>query len=357
MSEIFDYLKWRGDLSFSKVALCEVDSVIFSMLAYVDLAELCASGEVTVAEGAKRFCREERELGLIMPTKQIRRMLFEMAKTRRFGKIVITDAVSRISEREGYQFAAASFLLTGKSLLISFMGTDDSIVGWREDCCLAFLDEIPAQRMATEYLLAVAEKYPDRQIYLTGHSKGGNLAIYSAVKCADRLSDRIAGVYCNDGPGLSRKMIESEEYAVLQPKLHVLLPKSSFIGIMFEKGEKFSVVDCPKGGLYQHDPFCWVLDGAKFKKLDSLSTKGLKNERVFRERMEKMSLDEKKELVEGVFEIIESTGAKTLTELTRQAPKRLVSLIKTYTELDKEKREMITLLLFRLLGLKKEKSE
>lgn len=357
MAEIFDYLKWRGDLSFSKVSLGEVDAVIFSMLSYVDLTELCGGGATTVAEGAKSFCRDEKELGLIMPTKQIRRMLFEMAKTRRFGRIAISDAVWEVSESEGCQFAAACFHLTGKSLLISFAGTDDSIVGWREDCCLAFLDEIPAQRMAVEYLLSVAEKYPDRQIYLTGHSKGGNLALYSAVGCAKRLSGRIAGVYSIDGPGLSRKMIESGEYAILRSKIQVLLPKSSFIGIMFEKGEKFSVVDCPKGGLYQHDPFCWVLDGAKFKKMDSLSSRGLKNEKNFRERMEKMTVDEKRELVEGVFEIIESTGAKTLTDLTRQAPKRLISLIKTYNGLDKEKRELITLLLFRLLGLKKLNNE
>ena len=70
-----------------------------------------------------------------------------------------------------------------------------------------------------------------------------------------------------------------------------------------------------------------------------------------------MSLEEKRELVEGVFEIIESTGAKTLTELTRQAPKRLMSLIKTYNNLDREKRELITLLLFRFLGLKKETNQ
>ena len=357
MAEIFDYLKWRGDLSFSKVGFGEVDAVIFSMLSYVDVSYLSGGGELTVAECAKRFCTEESELGLIMPTKQIRRMLFEMAKTRRYGRIAVLDAVSELSEEGGYQFAAVCFQLTSKSLLITFAGTDDTIVGWKEDCCLAFLDEIPAQRMAVEYLLAVAERYPDRKIYLAGHSKGGNLALYAAVRCADRLCDRIEAVYCLDGPGLSRNMIESREYLALQQKIHVLLPRSSFIGIMFEKGEKYSVVDCPKGGLYQHDPFYWVLDGAKFKKLESLSSRGLKNEKNFRDRMEKMSLEEKRELVEGVFEIIESTGAKTLTELTRQAPKRLMSLIKTYNNLDREKRELITLLLFRFLGLKKETNQ
>ena len=274
-------------------------------------------------------------------------------KCSRFAKIAVSDGVSRISVSEGYQFAAVTCQLTGKSLLVTYTGTDDTIVGWREDCCLAFLDEIPAQRMAVEYLESIAEKYPDKQIYLTGHSKGGNLALYSAVKCADKLGDRIAHVYCNDGPGLSRKMVESEEYKRIQGKIHILLPKSSFIGTMFEKGEKYSVVDCPKAGLYQHDPFCWVLDGAKFKKMSSLSSRGLKNERNFNDRISKMSIEEKKELVEGVFHIIESTGAKTLTELTRQAPLRVISLIKTYNGLDKEKREMITLLLFKLLGLKK----
>ena len=36
-SNIFDYIKWRGDLSFEDSPFCEVDSVIFSLISYLNL--------------------------------------------------------------------------------------------------------------------------------------------------------------------------------------------------------------------------------------------------------------------------------------------------------------------------------
>ena len=36
MQSINDYLDWRGDLTFSASPFCEVDNLIFSMLAFID---------------------------------------------------------------------------------------------------------------------------------------------------------------------------------------------------------------------------------------------------------------------------------------------------------------------------------
>ena len=37
MGTVYDYLNWRGDLSFRAAPFCEVDSLILSMLSYVDM--------------------------------------------------------------------------------------------------------------------------------------------------------------------------------------------------------------------------------------------------------------------------------------------------------------------------------
>ncbi|MDQ8767713.1 DUF2974 domain-containing protein, partial [Streptococcus ruminantium] len=37
-------------------------------------------------------------------------------------------------------------------ILTCFRGTDDTIIGWKEDFHMAYMDEIPAQRAASAYL-------------------------------------------------------------------------------------------------------------------------------------------------------------------------------------------------------------
>ena len=358
MATIFDYLKWRGDLSFSYVAPSEVDSVIFAMLTYVDFGKLCGGRELLLREAAADYCRGGRydsvNLGLIMPSKQINKMVCDAAETRRFGGIRISDFVEETSE--GCQFSAVTFHLSGKQMVISFRGTDDSIVGWKEDCFLSFLDEIPAQRMAVEYLEMVAEKYPNERIYLTGHSKGGNLAVYSAVKCSETVASRIVRAFCNDGPGLTAETVASAAFKKRQRKLTVIIPQSSYIGIMFEKGEKYKVVKCRGKALLQHDPYYWEIDGPEFEKLPALSRWGKKNEEAFRASMSRMTAEEKREFVETFFSLVESTGAKTLSEFAEGAPKRIVSLIKSSGGLDKAKRDMMLEILLRVLDIKKDKS-
>ncbi len=356
-TDIFDYLKWRGDLSFADVRLCEVDCLAFSMMSYLDYTVLCPGEMTLLSEAAAGYCPDDRydsvNLGLIMPSKQINRMFCEAADTRRFGNVRISDFQARTNEEEAYQFGAVTFHLPGRRMLITYRGTDDSIAGWREDCCLSFLDEVPAQGMAVDYLEAMAAKYPEERIYLCGHSKGGNLSLYAAASCSEAVQSRILRAYSLDGPGLSRRMIASEGFRRVQRKMTVLLPQSSYIGIMFEKGEKYTVIKSNGRGLFQHDPYTWELDGPALVRLPGLSYWGKRNEEQFRVGMQNMTPEEKKEFVDTMFDMVESTGAKTLTDFTDGGVGKLMTFVKSYTGLDKKKRDMMVSILLKLLDLKK----
>ena len=246
MATLYDYVKWRGDLSYSASAFNEIDAIIFAMLSYIDFDSLSGGESISLREAAMDYCSDGNydsvDMGLIVPSPKINRLFCEAAKTKRFGNCYVGDYVARTSDREGHQFAAVTFHIDSKHMVVSFRGTDDTIVGWKEDCCLAFMDEIPAQRMAVEYINAMAAKYPEQRIYVTGHSKGGNLTLYASLKCHEEVGRRIVRAYCNDGPGLSRSMIASQRYKLMQNRLTVLLPQSSIVGILFEKGEKYTVV-------------------------------------------------------------------------------------------------------------------
>ena len=355
---MFEYLRWRGDISFSEKQLCEIDSIILAMMVYVDFAALGLADEACLCDLARNYCPDNEynsvKLGLIIPSKKINKLFCSAAKCRRFSGVRISDYVTRTSEEEVCQFAAATYHLPGKRMVVTFRGTDDTIVGWREDFCLSYSDEIPAQKMAREYLERIAEKYQGEKIYVTGHSKGGNLSLYAAMKAKGELKARIVKVFCHDGPGLSHSDICSREFAEIKRKVAVYLPQSSVVGTMFERGDKYAVIKSSALGAVQHDPFSWELDGPVFIRLSSLSERGKKNEEQFKAKMCQMTTEEKREFVELFFSIVNSTGAKTLSDFSGKGIKNIALILKNYTGLDKQKRDLIVALIIKLFDLKKE---
>ena len=269
----------------------------------------------------------------------------------------ISDFKSKTCDREICQFAAVTFHLPRSRMVIAFRGTDDSIVGWREDFCLSYLDSIPAQRMAVQYLEDVAAKYPDERIYVCGHSKGGNMSAYATVNCSADVRRRILKTYSCDGPGFDGKTVKSAQFKRAQRKLDFIVPQSSFIGTMFEVGGKYTVINSERRGAYQHDSFSWEVCGPCFRHLDSLSERGLKNENQFRASMERMTVEEKKDFAETFFSIVSSTGAQTLTDFTDGGLRKLFTAVRNYSGLDKQKREIMMGLVIKLFDLKKSKSE
>ena len=58
MSTVFDYIKWRGDLSFSDIRPGEVDSMAFSMVSYIDYKQLCGDEIKTIRQAAEGYLRK-----------------------------------------------------------------------------------------------------------------------------------------------------------------------------------------------------------------------------------------------------------------------------------------------------------
>ena len=187
MATLYDYVKWRGDLSYSASAFNEIDAIIFAMLSYIDFDSLSGGESISLREAAMDYCSDGNydsvDMGLIVPSPKINRLFCEAANTKRFGNCYVGDYVARTSDREGHQFAAVTFHIDSKHMVVSFRGTDDTLAGWKEDFHMAFMPEIPAQKMAVTYIREVAKQFPRRRLRIGGHSKGGNLAVYSAVFC------------------------------------------------------------------------------------------------------------------------------------------------------------------------------
>ena len=361
-SDLFDYIKWRGDLSFSLSPMGEIDGAMFSMATYVEYDIALPDGEIEDAPVSFNYVLEsyfsmddkrEIKLGLIFPTDKIITMLEVMKDRERYSSLKISDFVNYINEKECCQFAAMTFHLDDGSIAVAYRGTDDTIIGWREDFNLAFLKETPSQRMAAEYLNRVADKYNNSKIYICGHSKGGNLAIYAASMCRRDVQDKIERIFSYDGPGQSSEIVASEGYERICNRIDSFIPQSSIVGTMFNGG-KYKIVNSSYRGPYQHDLYSWELDGPRFVRLPKLSSRGVKNQNSFNGIMGKMTDREKEGLVEIFFGAIGSTGASTLSEISSAKLKNIATVIKSLNGISKEQKDVMLGIVLKMLDIRKD---
>ena len=351
---VFDYMNWRGDLSFKQDPFNEVDSVILSMICFLDFENIVPAtheqGSLTLEEAMSHMPQKfegERRLGAILPD-DILYMSHAAARAPRYKDARLFAFENIIDEEKEMQFCALSFRLSDDSLFVAYRGTDDTIVGWKEDFNMTFLSHVPAQERAAAYLNEVAARH-NGPIRTGGHSKGGNLAIWAAVHCNPTIRSRIQFAYSNDGPGFTRELLESYEYITMRDRCMNYVPQSSLVGMLMEHDEHYQIIYSNKNGLMQHDPYSWAVCRNQYVYLEERSAFGEHSDAAMRLWLNSMTAEERKELVRDLFEVLESTGLKTLTELSRT--KGVVpSAMKTVAQYDKHRRKRLARLFARFVA-------
>lgn len=360
MAALIDYLAWRGDLEFSAVPPNEVDSLIFSQIIYIDFDSVLPEGEsarpITLLAAMKAYLKALRgqgqkvKLGALIP-KEIILLATHAAKSKRFGSLHVSNFVNRINEDDQSQFCAMTFDLGGAKYIV-FRGTDDTIVGWKESFNMSFMLPIPGQIEALEYLKRVCEGY-DGDIYIGGHSKGGNLAVFSAVEAPEKIKSRIKAVYNNDGPGFTREFIESEKYLEIKDRLQTFVPESSVVGMLLEHEESYVVVKSTQSGIFQHNGLSWEVMGGEFIHLDTVAKESKKIDVDLKRWLSTMSNEERKKILDTIYEILTATDAKTLSDLSSDKLK----LVKAWSSLDDESKTLIKKCVKALISARKDKGE
>ena len=320
MADVFDYMKWRGDLPFSASPMNIVDALIFAELSYVPFDGIagCAGAEgVTLGDAAAEFFKthdpDNTDLGAIVPSKIVT-MFFEMAKCERYQNIVMSNYVNKTSETRGEQFSAITLKLTEKETYVAFRGTDDTVVGWEENCNMALLSPVPAQVSAAEYLNAVKVGRAGK-LYVGGQSKGGNLAVYASVKCNLGIEKYIEAVYNFDGPGFDKEFFEKDDYKAMMPRIKNVFPEESVVGMLFEHTDDYIVVKSTNKGLWQHDSLSWQVERTEFVCAPALSKMSTDIDTSFSSWLSSLSYEERSVIVPTLFGIMYSTDSSTLTEL------------------------------------------
>ncbi len=348
MGNLMDYLDWRGDLPFQADGFNEVDSLILTQLIYVDFGGIAEGPEsgaaVSLKEASARFWNthtEEEILAKVSMTKSAPFVMRRMAETKRFGEIALSRYVNEISEEEQSQFSVACMRLPGAGLYVAFCGTDDTIVGWRENFNMGYLAETPGQRKAVEYLSRVLAQEQEK-VRVGGHSKGGNLAVYASVKCELQLQEKIAAVYSNDGPGFSREVIESESYRRILPKIRTILPESSIVGLLLEHQGACEVVKSSQNGVMQHDALSWEVLGARFIRTAHVAAESVLLDETMKSWIYQLSGDEREQIVETIFSMLEDAGIKTVDDFYGSPWKMMQELLKARSRLSGESQKLLS---------------
>lgn len=333
MTNIYDYLLWRGDLSFEVSPFNEVDNLILSTLCYMEWEDAVPSGDnpISVSQAAQAYFKSHEHIEKLStqdtmnPLLISTQMLDQLTKSKRFGQLMLVNYVSIIDIEHNEQFAAITVLLDDNEAYVAFRGTDHSIVGWREDFNLSFLPQVPAQRDALIYLEACVG-LGTRKTYVGGHSKGGNLAVYAAAHASAQVQDRILMVYNNDGPGFNRASLDEDGYRRLENRTRTIVPQSSMVGMMFEHEEAYVIVKSAQVGFMQHMPLNWEVQGTKFIEVPELSTSSVLFDHTFRDWLSSLTEEQLRTLTDTLFDALESTGATTFEQLneTRLASVRMV---------------------------------
>lgn len=341
MSNIIDYIQWRGDLSLQLDSFNTVDNLILARLSYLDFNDLPPHGE-TLNSIAKRYIDSEEKMnpGLLL-NEGNRPLLENTGRSQRFGSVVVKDFVSKIDLKTQLQFSAITYEIDKNSAYIAFRGTDDTIVGWKEDFNMTFMDVVPAQIEAADYLEDIISKYHYKSIYVGGHSKGGNLSVYASVKLAKTEKHRIINVFNNDGPGFKNSLINSSSYKDISDKIITLVPKSSIVGLLLEHEEHYKVVESNQKGIMQHDGFSWEVKGKDFVYLPELTEDALVLKKTSKAMLEKMSLEQREVFGTILFNILSVDESKTLTDLSNGGLGSLFKMSSNYSKMDWETKKIV----------------
>ena len=355
---VSDYLRWRGDLTFAQDGFNEVDNLLLCIISYIKLENIPRlrsfdpKDAMPMGDVCRLLTEEDEQLGL--STLDYIPLMRQAAETPRFREVSLFAFESLHDEDRQMQFAAVSFLLPDGSVYAAYRGTDMTIEGWQEDFNMSFLSAVPAQVKAAEYAGAVARACPRRALRIGGHSKGGNLAVYSAAKSSGEIQERIVAVHNNDGPGFAWDISETPGHTRIASRIHTILPQTSVVGMLMEHEKRYQVVHSTYDGLYQHDGFSWQVLGTQFVHLDDFSREGKLVDETLSSWADSLNTQQREALADALYSVFTASGAKTLSELTEEKLKSAAAMLKTYKNLDRETRRMVTeaFMLFFKLGTK-----
>ena len=336
---LFQYTKTYGKYSFQEEPFNDVDNIIFSQLSYLPLEGVVGSfgdAPISIADAnailGEKVTKKQVSFKARL-VKKIFKLLKIMSETERYKDLLLCN-YQRITNHDT-QFGAITIKLPDNSIYVSYEGTDTAISGWKEDACMTYQFPVPAQVLATKYLRKVA-KFTKNKIRVGGHSKGGNLAVYAVASSSLLVQKKVLTVYNNDGPGFCKENTNSKRYQRMVSKIRKLVPQESVVGMLLYNGEELEIVKSGRKRIFQHDPFCWQVEGNHFKN-DTLSDFSKKISEKTNNWIETLGKENCQRCVEDLFRIIDHENVIDTYQLL--SVEKSVKVVKAFKTIDENSKK------------------
>ena len=338
MSSILDYLENYKDLKVKDVHWNNMDNLLCAILVYVPLEGFVKSSLENFYMSAQKVKPIEEEMGEMARTAYA--ALDIIRGSERYKNLKIANFINKKTEET--QFGACTFRVSGKTI-VSFKGTDSSIIGWIENFRVTYSYPTFTHKEAIAYLKSNANKITDTEVYVVGHSKGGNLALVSAMEAPTAIFKKIKSVYNFDGPGLRKEQYESVAYKNVSQKLINVLPTGSVVGVLLYN-DNYNVVETDALAFSQHYPVNWNIFGEFFVGgiISSISTQLHENTTIGFE-----NLDSQK--TQAAFETVFQNIEKAYSSKFNFTFDELLKLYKSIKNLDPEISQSIENVLFSVI--------
>ncbi len=341
MGDIISYVQEKGNFSFDELEFNEVDSLVLSQLSYLNFDNTKAvqkKFEVTFSELKEKdidsFSKET-----LLPDKN-KELFLNVIESKRFGAIYLGYYTHNHDLENEKQFAAITFRLKKNFYYVAYRGTDGSFVGWKEDFNLSFLQNIPAQSDAVLYYEKVS-RLRRGTFFLGGHSKGGNLAVYTAMRCKRVAKKKIGAVYNHDGPGFLREVFSTAEYETISHLIHKTVPQDSIVGLLLEQHGNYSVIESNAFSLLQHNPFSWIVEDGRFIPVKSVTFLSEYTNQTLNTWLMQLDVETRKEFVDHLYHVLKSTNVQTIPELLALGKDGVKILFRSIRESDPDTKNMM----------------
>lgn len=344
MGTILDYLKEYGDYTLDEKVFSEVDSLALSQFAYLKFDDLApAPGEDKPMVSLSELYRHE-DYDHLYADERYREdntaLFLALYHSRRFRDMTVGNYVNLIDLKTETQFSAMTFCLPNGVYYVAYRGTDETIVGWKEDFNLAFSEPVLGQRLSVDYLNRVAEAIKGA-FYVGGHSKGGNLATYACMNCDRKVRSRILAIYDHDGPGFRPEVKAQSSYDEIADRIHKTIPHSSLVGMLLYSEGAYRVVESKTIGLAQHNPYTWLIKEDQFRIVNELYAGRKFLDEALNQWILSLSQEQMHTFVDTFYQIVLAAETDNLIDFTANWFQSIQKIGAALKEIDPQTRKII----------------
>ena len=340
-ADIFDYLEWRGDVSFEASPFNNVDGIILSRLAYIPL-------EIYFENNGGKFEKLKKVVDNLLDypgieehllEKPDKQLLLALSESRRFCEIKIGNFRNVFDVERQIQFAACIVKIKSNLNVVVYRGTDNTLIAWKENFNMGFICPLESQKLALDFFVKYAKRHVGEFI-LAGHSKGGNLAVYAGAYADESIQKRITAIYDYDGPGFMNTILESKEYKRIYKKICLYVPKDSIVGMILGHREPYTVIKTKKtNAVAEHDIYSWYVHVTDFVLESEVSRASNYFNETLKEWLFNMSVTEREHFVEAGYNLFKETNCRTVSELQSNWFSNTKSISRTLKNMDEETRK------------------